>query len=313
MDLDAQPDANQTLAWVALPGLLSAPSDFDQVAGQLDIEVRRLDQRETPLAAPFEQLDEALGLSSGEGQLGLVGHSLGASTAINLALDLQIRQPGRVAALVLLDPDVPAKGPLPQFLANDRLDVLAARLVTTPSLWPLQTRLAKTVGRTFMRIDLAERRREADKTAIANHRAFADGFLGTPEGLHRLWDNLRTAWVYDQALAQRLEDLDQPLAATLGFKPYSVVGMRGPRAKRQAQREFGISLGAHLIPAWGASHLLTLSRPELVANVMTSAAQPPGQADASGKLLEELEDVAAATAADAKESVPFNRDDFAKA
>ncbi|MCL1898311.1 MAG: alpha/beta hydrolase [Micrococcales bacterium] len=257
--------------WVGIPGVVSPPSDFDQVAQLLGRSIRSLDQRITPLASDFDGLATALGLSNGSQPLGLVGHSLGANTAVNLALDLRLRQPGQLVALVLLDPVVPTHGPLPAALGDSRVDGIAQRILSASQLVKLANRVALTIGRTNMRLDRQLSGGFYNDATTRGHRAFADWCLGTPEGLRRLWVDLRAAWLYEQALATRLDQMGQSLAQTLGLQPVLMASMRGPRAKLQAQRLYGQSLGARLVPAWGAGHLLPLSRPDLVAQVLQAA------------------------------------------
>ncbi len=97
---------------ILFPGLALPPDDYAGLVAVLDGETRVLNTLADPVTSPFETLRTAL--DAGQGPHELIGHSIGALSAIEWALGA----PYEVSRTILLDPSDPWGRPVPPLLGG---------------------------------------------------------------------------------------------------------------------------------------------------------------------------------------------------
>ena len=254
--------------WVVLPGLLLAPSDMEPVARVVreqspDATVLVLDSWDTAVTAPVGEVRAQLGLVEAQapGSVGLVGHSVGGLAAIEWALT----HPEEVGAVLLHDPTTPFLPRRPERPAPVGLTLLAERVVHTSGLLlsrcPAVTRWGPALRRRAW-YDATHRPDPLpDDEAVRRY--------GTPEAWRLLTGQYEQSW----AQAERVTELfarDAGALQRLAVRPVQLVGWgrRGQGAFLREERELGARLGAKVDGLRGEGHMVPLTRPDVVAQVL---------------------------------------------
>jgi pimeloyl-ACP methyl ester carboxylesterase len=259
------------LQWVGLPGLGCPPNDFALVEQAGHVSIRTLDQTRVSLVASTQDLAGELNLDQLD-RIGLVGHSLGAVSAINLALDLARQRPGVLGGLVLLDPSIPWERTPPAIVTARELDTLVRRIMAGHLAGELAAMAMTQVVRGSIAFDFLRaggRISRAQWHQVNQRGRWYEAALDEPLGAVHLWEDFRESWAYEAQAVKRLESLSVPLADQLGVDIIQVTGMRSRCTKKQASRAFAQLLRARLMPAWRSAHLIPLTQPALVARAMS--------------------------------------------
>jgi pimeloyl-ACP methyl ester carboxylesterase len=263
------------LTWIAFPGLLCPPGDFAPAARAAGVQIHALDQRGASLMAPCAEIDAQLGLPAQADAVGVLGHSLGAITAINYALGAA---PGRVRRMILIDPTPTlAEAHVPRWATWRCLDVAARAAIRLATWRGGKVRWPARIGDAAGAKAIAERPGVLPADAEREARARADWLdtvLGTRDGLQWLWREFRASWGFEELTARRLRwraggaeaGMDYGVEGPQGL--VIIVGWRSSRRHRREQARLARVSGARLVEARGSGHLVPLTRPDLIAAAM---------------------------------------------
>jgi lipase len=218
--------------------------------------------------APCAAIDAQLDLPPEADRLGVLGHSLGAITALNYALDAA---PGRVERMILIDPTPVLSGaPSPRWLTSRPLDAVARAaigLVTARDgrvRWP--ARLFDAIGTKAIRERPGLFPADAEHEAEARD-AWTDEVAGTRDGLLWLWQEFRDSWIFEERTARRLR-WRRPVAEGRAAGLSIIAGWKSTRRHRRAQTQLAKAAGARLVKAQCSGHLVPLTRPDVIAEEM---------------------------------------------